>query len=938
MKLSRVSRREMIKAAIFFALVSLLIFGSKRRELGTLSEVPLVDPAGVLQVKTWQEFNAGELARGHFPLWNPHTALGQPHLANIQTAVIYPTSIIYAIFTSPLLYDLLLGTRLFLAALFIYWFLRKWCLNWQGASASALIYCFGGYGTWFIQLIDVNSQVMLPLLMHMFGKAAFSRRARDIVLTGIVGLAVITGGHPEAAFNTFLVAGLFLVFLAASNRDARLLQGLLAASAGALFSALLCTVSLLPFANYFTRCFSIHGSGFGLFHLDIRGILSFIFPGIHHFLSGLPARIPVQMLDGGLSGMLAAGYSDTGVPGVPPAAGAVAVFLALVGIVGTRRPRAAACFFTCVLAVFLGLTFGLPGFRLLALIPPLHVASNFKFYLSEIHFCIAVLAGFGLEGLLRKEGRAVLFLVSGVIIALMLAWIQFRLAPGTCGEAPCFSLSLNMLRYESVWLILAVIILAAGMRRPSLKLISSSAFMLLLVASLFYHSRPVGPYVEIGTRNLARAPYLEHLLTRSRRDPPFRITGLEGFFPANLASRFGLSDIRSSDALFYKPYVEMLNALNHQTERQSVDYFYPSYYTRPSPDHLDDDLAALMGIRYVVGEMPLDPELVIEDALVKADLIISETPAQKLVGDQGGRKIPVLFMHAPARLDYAVPAGDKSLLEFSAWLDDKTKDCYSADGVLFQAGALMKGGVRLLYSRFFGKGSVPPDAGVASFRVSEGGGYDGMALSLVTLPGPDDNRVCDWSGWTGLALRGPGSGARHLQVMETEDQHAEPVFISENTLAFPRAFSPSRAVTVSDKETRLRVLSGLPALKLARETVLEELSGEQGFFQDEGSVTLAGYTPDQVMLRVRRASPGYLVLADAHYPGWRAFLDGDEVRILRAYHALRAVVIPRGTHEVVFSFEPLDFRMGLWISLSSLAFGCIFLAVLAAAKRKKGGE
>ena len=83
---------------------------------GALSTLPRVDPAGVLQVWAWNQFSVSELRRGHFPLWNPHTALGQPHLANLQTAVFYPLSIIQAWLANPLVSDLVLLIRLALAA------------------------------------------------------------------------------------------------------------------------------------------------------------------------------------------------------------------------------------------------------------------------------------------------------------------------------------------------------------------------------------------------------------------------------------------------------------------------------------------------------------------------------------------------------------------------------------------------------------------------------------------------------------------------------------------------------------------------------------------------------------------------------------------------------------------------------------------------------
>jgi uncharacterized membrane protein YfhO len=60
--------------------------------------------------------------------------------------------------------------------------------------------------------------------------------------------------------------------------------------------------------------------------------------------------------------------------------------------------------------------------------------------------------------------------------------------------------------------------------------------------------------------------------------------------------------------------------------------------------------------------------------------------------------------------------------------------------------------------------------------------------------------------------------------------------------------------------------------------------------------------------------PGYLVLADTYYPGWRVAVNGEEQPILRANHAFRAVALPEGESHVAFRYDPLSFRFGLWIS------------------------
>ena len=85
--------------------------------------------------------------------------------------------------------------------------------------------------------------------------------------------------------------------------------------------------------------------------------------------------------------------------------------------------------------------------------------------------------------------------------------------------------------------------------------------------------------------------------------------------------------------------------------------------------------------------------------------------------------------------------------------------------------------------------------------------------------------------------------------------------------------------------------------------VLEENPGiEKRPGEKAGDAEIVSYGNEEVLVKVEDHSGGLLVLNDAHYPGWRAYVDGEERPILQANHAFRAVVIQpeRGTR---FRFE-----------------------------------
>jgi hypothetical protein len=102
-----------------------------------------------------------------------------------------------------------------------------------------------------------------------------------------------------------------------------------------------------------------------------------------------------------------------------------------------------------------------------------------------------------------------------------------------------------------------------------------------------------------------------------------------------------------------------------------------------------------------------------------------------------------------------------------------------------------------------------------------------------------------------------------------------------------------------------------------------------------GHVQIIGYEPERVQLTVDAQTPGFLVLSDLHYPGWKAFVDDDEVPILRANYLFRAVHLDPGSWVVRFEYHPASLRNGVWISAATLLCVVVVLA-LAVARRRHG--
>jgi hypothetical protein len=92
-------------------------------------------------------------------------------------------------------------------------------------------------------------------------------------------------------------------------------------------------------------------------------------------------------------------------------------------------------------------------------------------------------------------------------------------------------------------------------------------------------------------------------------------------------------------------------------------------------------------------------------------------------------------------------------------------------------------------------------------------------------------------------------------------------------------------------------------------------------------VTRFEYRPNAVGIEVQTAAPGLLVVSDTYDPGWLATVNGRQEPIYRVNHAFRGVRIPAGTSIVEMTYRPSSVRIGIAVSLVTLAGLIVVLLV-----------
>jgi hypothetical protein len=142
------------------------------------------------------------------------------------------------------------------------------------------------------------------------------------------------------------------------------------------------------------------------------------------------------------------------------------------------------------------------------------------------------------------------------------------------------------------------------------------------------------------------------------------------------------------------------------------------------------------------------------------------------------------------------------------------------------------------------------------------------------------------------------------------------VYVYERPNALPRAWIASQVEVLDDATmlTRIHEADFDPRTTALLESATGEAAGCAGMVGGEdGQVEIVQVGGNRIEAQVRGGG-GLLVFSEVYYPGWRATVDGDPARLVRADYVLRALCVPEGEHRVVLVYDPPLLKLGLGIT------------------------
>ena len=862
---------------------------------------------------------------GGYPLWNPYNGLGAPLLANGQASPLFPLKIpLYLLLNSGLVpvslafsYYLLL--RLWLAGCGTYLWARAAGLRHWAALLAALTFMFSGPLLTQFHIVTSTSFALLPLVLWVGERFVRRLTWRAAATVGLAFAVLSLSGHLVAVAYTGVGA---LVYLALRARQQAAVQGRQVwprLGRGAIIIALVALGPALLTALPFWEL-SQQGAAKPLGAIG-HATWSAAFHG--RLLSTL-----LQVVDP---------------PGgsISVAVGPLAVVLATIAIVRFRSHPLAT-----VLVGVLG-----AGLLLILTNNPTNVlisvraSFNTHYATAPVAFALAGLAGVGLDLLLAIRRT------QGLRPALTtLLWPTLGL--GIIGVA-LFDLAHDATRPPS-WLVCTPLLLGVALvpparrwmrgqlpagrtREPIIRIALAGAVILIvpllvLAAQQVYHSW-VGERL-IGTM---QGPDGQFSWTAAR-------TG-GGTWNLNTRAVHATLDLESSPPTlewWYSPRRETPEAVERtgsQVSFRAGDYTYQGrlvggFHSYFSPHQartflVELALVALAGLLALLWRRGhyLGLTVVVVGACIalyhgapqlgpRPAFDWTATPTVAWLQQQAGmQRVASFFSNAALLPNTNAPFGLYNLGH-----RDIMQSCRYR---LFLA---------LASGRSVVSGAHRPDCPTIPSSELTGVNTDLVGLAgvryVVDLRGAADLSAGVWT----MVAKPDREGVAALELA-----HEFPGgLIYALPTALPRAYfvgaAGARAISPDDSVAALAIMQE-EALDYRRTVLLETESlpwPTAGSTQVEGEelrgeVAIEQYRHDSLRIRVVAPEPGYLVLSNLWYPGWRAWVDDTPTDILPANYALQAVPVAAGEQSVTLRYLPWSFYGPLLLTVGGLVLSAVLL-------------
>ena len=543
----------------------------------------ITDP--VRQQIPWKKIVIDSWKSGQRPGWNPYAFAGVPLDANIQAAPYYPLNLLFFLFDFPSAWTMLVMLQPLLAGILFFLYVRRFGVSGAASLTGAVVWAFCGFSvSWLTWGTIMQTALWLPLLLLSSDMLFAPRKTRGYYVrwaATLTAAAVMTvlAGHIQAAFYVLFVSVLYILwrFKASKNRTAAVW------AASGLGAALIVTaiqwIPLMRFLWDSVRVAATESWKQPGWFLPWQHLIQFVVPDFF----GNPATLNYWGIWN---------YGEfIGYIGVVPLMLALSALFAG-GVTG---------FFAVM--ILTSLVFMLPNpvssIPFLLHVPIISVMQPTRLMMI-VDFSLAVLVAFGLDYLLKKDGKKLQRSILMTGITYVTLWGAVYVARFVIHDAA----TLEHIATAKRNLVLPTALFAGGLlwfvifrkiKSAAVKKVWMWLLLCIIVADLFRFGWKFTPF----TPREYFFPVTKTIEFLSSQKKPFRVMTLDDrILPPNVSAYYGIETIEGYDPVAPLLYEDFLVA----GERGKADLKRPTGYNRIyTSRNIDSVLLPYFNVRYVLS-------------------------------------------------------------------------------------------------------------------------------------------------------------------------------------------------------------------------------------------------------------------------------------------------------------------------------------------------
>jgi len=670
----------------------------------------------VLQMVPWQQMVRESFAHGQWPLWNPAMDSGEVLAAGMQAAPLNPLNLMALLLPLGLAMTFTAAMIFFLASLFTFAFARELACSEEASLVAAagfsLCSAMAFFGTW----PHGRSWTVLPFVLLAVRRVVRGRDVAAFTLLTISLVLLVVFGHPETMLHVAAIGMVYGVFeLIPLWRDWQRPTAIALAAGG--IALLLTAVSLMPFLAALPYSFDYlirqTPPPPAAAHEIWKAVRATFIP----YYGGASWHTPTGELDFGLARV-----------------GSVTLALALIAGFRLWRRREVQFFGALCVITLLASWKAPPVDGLLRKLPLFRIAVNDRLGFAAA-LALSLLAAMAFDAFARRDRRTVIVVAAAVAIATACFW-RMQLSIGVDPR-----LLIAGAAAELIGLALLFTALGASSRRVA---------MIVIVAAIagqrFVEDSNIHPSIPQRTF-YPSVP----LIAAIPRDPLYRFTATGNMVIPNVASMYGLEDVRGYSAMTYYPYVETMKLWCPDQKRTYHDI-----------TDLSLPFLSFLGVRHAITPRTMEPP--------SGWRLIADDRTSRLI--ENTHAIPRVFV--PRRIRF-IDSDQRTLEEMSAATDFADEAWILTHDVPPQ---LIDNGAAVLHTQRIGsRYEIDADVRSACRIVITESSWPGWRAYI------DGRRVkLDQANRAFLSMYVP-AGRHHLQVVYLPDAFVRGRVISLGTLA-----------------------------------------------------------------------------------------------------------------------------------------------------------